>query len=52
MAVGEIGELLRYVPCPLSFIAFCRNNDDNMRVIKWDYFLRRVAAHYGYKEAK
>ena len=50
MAVGEIGELLRYVPCPLSFIAFCRNGDDNMRVIEWGYFMRRVAAHYGYKK--
>lgn len=50
MAVGEIGELLRYVPCPLDFIAFCRSNDDDMRLIEWDYFVNTVAAHYGYKK--
>ena len=50
MAVGEIGELLRYVPCPLAFIAFCRNGDEDMRVIEWEYFMEKVAQHYGVKE--
>ncbi len=51
MAVGEIGELLRWVPCPLDFIAFCRNNDDNMRVIEWNHFVKKVGAHYGWRES-
>jgi hypothetical protein len=50
MAVGEIGELLRYVPCPLDFIAFCRNDDDDMRVIEWNYFVEKVGEHYGFKK--
>ncbi len=50
MAVGEIGELLRYVPCPLDFIAFCRNNDDDMRLIKWDAFVKAVGRKYGWRK--
>jgi hypothetical protein len=46
MAVGDIGELMSCVPCPLDFIAFCRNNDDDMRVIDWKYFESKVAQHF------
>ena len=28
MAVGNLLDLLRFTPCPLSFIAFCRNGDE------------------------
>ena len=44
IAVGNILELLTCLPCPLDFIAFCRNNDDNMRVVEWDWFMKKVAA--------
>ena len=47
MAVGNLLDLLRFTPCPLDFIAFCRNNDDNMRVISWDYFVKKVLASKG-----
>lgn len=49
MAVGNILDLLRFVPCELDFIAFCRNNDDNMRVIEWKTFLKKVVAIKGLK---
>ncbi len=47
MAVGEIGELLLCVPCPLDFVAWCRSNDDNMRVVEWDHFVKKVGQWYG-----
>ena len=47
MAVGDIRHLLRFVPCPLDFIAFCRNDDDNMRVISWEHFIKKVMATKG-----
>ncbi len=50
MAVGEIGELMSCVPCPLDFIAFCRSNDDNMRLIEWKHFERKVAQKYGWRK--
>jgi len=49
MAVGDILHLLRFVPCPLDFIAFCRNGDECMRVISWDYFIKKVMASKGIK---
>ncbi len=46
MAVAsDIRELLTCVPCDLDFVAFCRSNDDNMRVIEWKHFVRKVKAH-------
>lgn len=44
IAVGNILELLTCFPCRLDFIAFCRNDDDNMRVIEWDHFIKKVMA--------
>lgn len=50
MAVGDIGELMTCVPCELDFIAFCRNNDSNMRVIEWKHFVKKVGAKYGWRK--
>ena len=50
IAVGAIGELYTCFPCPLAFVAFCRNNDDNMRVIEWDYFEQKISELYGLKK--
>jgi len=48
IAVGNIGELITCLPCKLDFVAFCRNNDENMRVIDFDTYVKKVAAMYGY----
>jgi hypothetical protein len=51
MAIGPIGDLIRYFPCPLAFVAFCRNNNaDRMVVVDYDAFLAKVAVLNGYKE--
>lgn len=50
IAIGDLGDLVRYFPCPLEFVAFVRNNDDNLRVIEWDAFLKTVGKMCGYKE--
>jgi hypothetical protein len=42
LAIGNLLELITTLPCQLDFIAFCRDNDDNMRVIKFEEFLRTV----------
>jgi hypothetical protein len=42
ISIGSLLELVTCFPCKLDFIAFCRNNDDNMRVIQFDEFLRTV----------
>ena len=52
IAVGEIGELITVFPCRLDFVAWCRNNDDNMRVVEWNAYIKKVAGMYGYKEQK
>ncbi len=52
MAAGCLGELLRHAPCDLEFVAFCRNNDSNMRVISWEYFIRKVAFRYGWRPTR
>ena len=50
IAIGAIGDLIRYFPCPLAFIAFCRNNNtDKMVVIDYDSFIKKVAQLNGYK---
>ncbi len=49
MAVGNLLDLLRFTPCPLDFIAWCRNDDDNMRVVNWDYFIKKVMQSKGLK---
>jgi hypothetical protein len=41
-AVGNMLELLTCLPCKLDFIAFCRDEDDNMRVIDFDVFFDRA----------
>jgi len=51
IAVGNIGELITCLPCKLDFVAFCRNNDENMRVIDFDTYVKKVAAMYGYTDA-
>ena len=51
IAVGNIGELITCFPCKLDFVAFCRNNDENMRVIDFDTYVKKVAALYGYTDA-
>ncbi len=45
-ACGSLGELVSCMPCPLAFVAFCRNNDSNMRVIEMDSFLKAVKRLY------
>ena len=50
IAVGEIGELITCFPFRLDFVAFCRNNDENMRVIDFDTYVKKVAAMYGYTD--
>ena len=50
MLVGSLGELLTVIPCRLDFVAFCRSNDDNLRIIDFDECCRRVAALHGYKD--
>ncbi len=50
MACGQLGEILSVVPVKLDFFAFCRNNDDNMRVIEWDHFVKKVGAKYGWRQ--
>lgn len=47
MACGQLGEVLSVVPVKLDFFAFCRNGDDNMRLIEWDHFLEAVRRYYG-----
>ena len=43
IAVGNMLELLEMLPCPLEFIAFCRNNDPNsMRIVNWEEFERKT----------
>jgi hypothetical protein len=51
IAVGNIMELILCLPFRLDFVAFCRNNDDNLRVIDFDKYVKRVAKMYGYKDA-
>jgi len=48
MLVGSLGELLTVIPCPLDFVAFCRNNDDNMRIIDFEHCVKMAARVHGY----
>jgi hypothetical protein len=49
IAIGNIGDLIRYFPCPLPFIAFCRNNDaTKMVIVDFDWFLKKVGQLNGY----
>jgi hypothetical protein len=54
MLVGNLGQLLAVIPCPLDFVAFCRNNDENMRVIDFEKCCRMAARVHGFyrKEVK
>jgi hypothetical protein len=42
IAIGNLLELITTLPGPLDFIAFCRDDDDNMRVVQWEAFLKRA----------
>jgi hypothetical protein len=52
MLVGTLGQLLDVIPCPLEFVAFCRNNDDNMRVIDFNKCVRMAARVHGFYKRK
>jgi hypothetical protein len=41
-AGGNMQKLLAYLPCKLDFIAFCRENDGNLRIVEWDAFMIRA----------
>jgi hypothetical protein len=48
IAVGEIGELILHLPCPLERICFFRNGDSVMRSIKFEEFVKKIGERYGY----
>lgn len=45
---GNLLELLTVLPCPLEFIAFCRNNDAVMRIVSWEWFVKKTLARRKY----
>jgi hypothetical protein len=40
-AIGNLLELVTVLPCPLEFIAFCRDNDGIMRIVNWGWFVKK-----------
>lgn len=38
--IGNFLEMLSLMPCPLEFIAFCRDNDKDMRIIDTRAFIK------------
>lgn len=41
-AIGNFLELLTLMPCPLEFIAFCRDNDKDLRIIEMKDFVDKA----------
>lgn len=41
-AIGNLAECITHFPCPLDFIAFCRNNDGVLRICEWESFMRKA----------
>lgn len=47
ICVGNMLELISCLPCKLPWVTFARNNDGNVRIVRWDRFerlARRIAA--------
>ena len=46
---GNLLELLTVLPCPMAFIAFCRNGDGIIRKVNWEAFVKKCLAMKGLK---
>jgi hypothetical protein len=50
-ARGNLLELLTVLPCPLEFVAFVRNNDKTIRIVNWEWFVKKTLARRKYGSA-
>ena len=48
-ARGDLLELLTVLPCPMEYIAFCRDGDGIIRVVNWEVFVKKCLARKGLK---